>query len=598
MAPPTKYSTEQLAFIDTYQDKFLECKASRDYEPFWNPFFEDWAAKFPERAAIFPQIPLDIALTAEQKNEEAEAWKLRRQRLTEKLCNYFSGLKAGRRANATHNATINNMIGWITKSSKDKPSCVLKDWKMYARMHYSDKVKDTVKCQQDVLKHDPDAKPAKKTNLSIIREQTKLAFAEESEDIKMEVREAVEAMKVKKRVEIQDVQQGIPSLDNAVYISKIGAILTQFFEELHLMTGWTFSVLMGGPDPSAGGTLDISSFHVGTTNIQLFVYVNFITAEAAALTSRTLPEDATSSLTPAAGSSSIPNAAVSPSLLSDLIIPLTNTNAAISPSLLPNLLVPPTDGLASHDIDSTLNTIDFFSNLQLQHFSDEALPDLQLPPLHDSNDFNPHLPILPMPPQLQPAATSNEQPTSGDIQILSLQELLDRPDMNLPSPKSLSPQSGPTITSPRLHQFLTSPSNTYNFMPIRLGLNGPNTTCDSLPLAETVPQYSMTTTAPPQPIAPCQPTTPSQPTAPPQPTTPPQPTAPPQPTTPPQPTALPQHKRAVKCTQGSNLSYPVFRTYIRQYSHASSGPSDALSMSPVPIRIPLPPYIRPPYLRS
>ncbi|KAG1828917.1 hypothetical protein EV424DRAFT_1536143 [Suillus variegatus] len=58
----------------------------------------------------------------------------------------------------------------------------------------------------------------------------------------------------------------------------------------------------------------------------------------------------------------------------------------------------------------------------------------------------------------------------------------------------------------------------------------------------------------------------------------------------------------------TTLSYPVFRTYIRQYSHASSGPSDALSMSPVPIRIPtplhihiqipLPPYIRPPYLRS
>lgn len=33
------------------------------------------------------------------------------------------------------------------------------------------------------------------------------------------------------------------------------------------MTGWTFSVLMGGPDPSAGGTLDISSFHVGTTKL-------------------------------------------------------------------------------------------------------------------------------------------------------------------------------------------------------------------------------------------------------------------------------------------------------------------------------------------
>lgn len=108
------------------------------------------------------------------------------------------------------------MIGRITKASKDKASRTLKDWEMYARMHYSDKVKDTLKCQQDVLKHDPDAKPAKKTNLSIIREQTKLAFAEESEDVKMEVREAVEAMKAKKRAEIQDIQQRSPSLDNAV----------------------------------------------------------------------------------------------------------------------------------------------------------------------------------------------------------------------------------------------------------------------------------------------------------------------------------------------------------------------------------------------
>ncbi|KAG2739558.1 hypothetical protein P692DRAFT_20881592 [Suillus brevipes Sb2] len=40
-------------------------------------------------------------------------------------------------------------------------------------------------------------------------------------------------------------------------------ILTQFFEELHNMTDWVFTVLMGGPQPSTGGTLDVSSFHVG-----------------------------------------------------------------------------------------------------------------------------------------------------------------------------------------------------------------------------------------------------------------------------------------------------------------------------------------------
>jgi hypothetical protein len=29
------------------------------------------------------------------------------------------------------------------------------------------------------------------------------------------------------------------------------------------MTDWVFTVLMGGPQPSTGGTLDVSSFHVG-----------------------------------------------------------------------------------------------------------------------------------------------------------------------------------------------------------------------------------------------------------------------------------------------------------------------------------------------
>ncbi|KAG1820914.1 uncharacterized protein BJ212DRAFT_1297397 [Suillus subaureus] len=101
----------------------------------------------------------------------------------------------------------------------------------------------------------------KKMNLSIIKEQTKLAFAAESEDVKEEIWVAIEAMKEKKRVEMDKIKKNSASLDNTV------AILTQFFEELHLMTAWTFSVLMGGPDPVASGTLDISSFHVGMTKL-------------------------------------------------------------------------------------------------------------------------------------------------------------------------------------------------------------------------------------------------------------------------------------------------------------------------------------------
>ncbi|KAG0707025.1 hypothetical protein DFH29DRAFT_871824 [Suillus ampliporus] len=162
MAPPSIYFAEQMVFIQLYQDKFLECKTNGDYKPFWNPFFEDWAAKFPERAVIFPDIPLDMELTEEQ----------------------------------------------IMKGSKDKASCSLKDWEI-------NKVRDSVKHEQDILKDDPDVKPVKKMNLSIIREQTKWAFTEESEDVKREVWAVVETMKEKKRAEIEEIKQKNTSLDNA-----------------------------------------------------------------------------------------------------------------------------------------------------------------------------------------------------------------------------------------------------------------------------------------------------------------------------------------------------------------------------------------------
>ena len=33
------------------------------------------------------------------------------------------------------------------------------------------------------------------------------------------------------------------------------------------MTGWTFSILLGGPDPTNAGKLDVSSLHIGTTTL-------------------------------------------------------------------------------------------------------------------------------------------------------------------------------------------------------------------------------------------------------------------------------------------------------------------------------------------
>jgi hypothetical protein len=50
-------------------------------------------------------------------------------------------------------------------------------------------------------------------------------------------------------------------------IPRLTEILSTFFGELHDATGWTFSVLLGGPDPSKGGAIDVSSLHVGSTKL-------------------------------------------------------------------------------------------------------------------------------------------------------------------------------------------------------------------------------------------------------------------------------------------------------------------------------------------
>ncbi|KAG2051603.1 hypothetical protein BDR06DRAFT_973702 [Suillus hirtellus] len=122
------------------------------------------------------------------------------------------------------------------------------------------KVKDRVMAEHS-------SQPVGKSSIHLIMQCTKKAFEEESEEVRAAVFAAVEAMKEKKCAKIEEVKEQSDTVSKDIYVSKITLILSQFFEELHEMTDWVFTVLMGGLDPAMGGALDISSFHVGTTKI-------------------------------------------------------------------------------------------------------------------------------------------------------------------------------------------------------------------------------------------------------------------------------------------------------------------------------------------
>ncbi|KAG1760809.1 hypothetical protein EDD22DRAFT_954637 [Suillus occidentalis] len=130
----------------------------------------------------------------------------------------------------------------------------------------------------DKVMAEQSSQPVGKSSIHLITQHTKTAFKEESEDVRAVVFTDVEAMKERKCAKIEEVKKQGDTVSKNIHVSEIALILSQFFEELHEMTDWVFTVLMGGPDPAMGGALDVSSFHVGTMKIGNWfsqIYPNF-----------------------------------------------------------------------------------------------------------------------------------------------------------------------------------------------------------------------------------------------------------------------------------------------------------------------------------
>ncbi|KAG2108583.1 hypothetical protein DEU56DRAFT_920485 [Suillus clintonianus] len=208
---------------------------------FWQPFFEQWEEQWPARASLFPGIPMDQVLTAAQL-EENEKFKAALQKcLTVKFRNDYGNSKPGRKAAAAGNSAVHKLLSNIVKGPTAGRKRPLKESEVYAKKYYTTRVQASVKDELKAIKEQPDVPDPKEDEPS-----------EEISQLTREMREAArEAAKGRKSSEVT----------NDLIIPRLTEILSTFFGELHEATGWTFSVLLGGPDPSNGGAIDVSSLH-------------------------------------------------------------------------------------------------------------------------------------------------------------------------------------------------------------------------------------------------------------------------------------------------------------------------------------------------
>lgn len=63
------------------------------------------------------------------------------------------------------------------------------------------------------------------------------------------------------------MEQGLKTYEICSYIDRVAPTLSQFLQNLQELTGWSFSVLMGGPIPEAAEKIEAFSLHVGKNNL-------------------------------------------------------------------------------------------------------------------------------------------------------------------------------------------------------------------------------------------------------------------------------------------------------------------------------------------
>ncbi|KAG2084490.1 uncharacterized protein F5147DRAFT_659821 [Suillus discolor] len=227
-----------------------------NYNSFWPPFFEKWEECWPITLEGSLE-PLDENARLEQMAKARDALQTR---LMVKLCNDFGNSKIGRRANTAGNTIVSKLIGDITIKSGKKKSRPLNATEVYAKKYYSSRVQPAVKEELDAMKNAVDAPEPKKRVIQVVCKQLASCWENESVQVKEEVTKLAQEMKEKREKE----KEAIPD-KKEVPKELLTEILSMFFTKLHDSTGWTFSVLLAGPDPANASKLDVSSLHIGTT---------------------------------------------------------------------------------------------------------------------------------------------------------------------------------------------------------------------------------------------------------------------------------------------------------------------------------------------
>ncbi|KAG2054497.1 hypothetical protein BDR06DRAFT_1007668 [Suillus hirtellus] len=283
MAPPRWTSTEQLLWLQNEMPGYLQMQKEKKLPRFFDSLFPRWFSNFPEETELNGSPPCDenaginepssagiesIIDTAqlnsinapdlvEQEDSQSNSPPMGAAERHKKLREWFRNNSKGKTTpgGSSTGRALSVLLGQRTRGTRD-----LKEIEVYSKLHYESKVKPLV---EDALKNNI-VQPTQR--LSMVQLHTTECFAEESEEVKKEIREETVCLNASRR--LGNVEGQHLRTKEEVYrtIQELPLILGQVFEELSALTGgWHYTVVMGRADPLCEGDIMTLSYHHGKT---------------------------------------------------------------------------------------------------------------------------------------------------------------------------------------------------------------------------------------------------------------------------------------------------------------------------------------------
>ncbi|KAF8129000.1 hypothetical protein EV363DRAFT_1169520 [Boletus edulis] len=269
--PGAKWTTiEQEAWLSAYyEEHYVPCMPSRNYTDFKPVFHEAWFKFWPERAVFRKKLGLDPSqpLTPAQESELGDAIEVCKEQLI-----VWMRWRANKSRREREGAKTKPFLSLQSLITKPKTTRKLTEEEVFSKLFYDTRIKSVF---EDECKKQGLERGDKKARMELRRKLTKEGWQAASQD--EEVRKKV--VEEKARREAQPAEVGAEENVNAGQDDKVvdkkmvsnvvadmPAMFRDLLRSLQDQTGWSFSLLAGGPD-FTNGTQKTKTFsvHIGET---------------------------------------------------------------------------------------------------------------------------------------------------------------------------------------------------------------------------------------------------------------------------------------------------------------------------------------------